>query len=167
MRTLSQFVGVLLIVGFVGAYFWWIVAVVAVVGLTWLAARAYPIARAEFEANTQRRACRAAEVVRRADQQHAWVLAGDDRGWPFTAPSWRYSSSSRSSGLWCSDPRRFRSVQSRSRKHWPLRQFHGGTPPENAEAEGSTRSNAYNCACSARPLLHHPDSLETVCRHHV
>jgi hypothetical protein len=46
MRTLSQFVGVLLVIGIVGAYFWWIVTVVAVVGLAWLAIRAYPVARA-------------------------------------------------------------------------------------------------------------------------
>jgi hypothetical protein len=79
-RIFWQFVGILLLIGFVGAYFWWIVAVTAVVGLTWLAARRYPIARAEFEADTRHRAQRAAALVRRADQQHAWVMAGDDRG---------------------------------------------------------------------------------------
>jgi DNA invertase Pin-like site-specific DNA recombinase len=31
MRLLAQFVGVLLLVGFVGAYFWWIVAALAAV----------------------------------------------------------------------------------------------------------------------------------------
>jgi hypothetical protein len=33
MRLLAQFVAVLLLVGFVGAYFWWIVAAAAVAGL--------------------------------------------------------------------------------------------------------------------------------------
>jgi hypothetical protein len=37
MRLLAQFVAVLLLVGFVGAYFWWIVAAAAVAGLAWLA----------------------------------------------------------------------------------------------------------------------------------
>jgi hypothetical protein len=51
MRLLAQFVAVLLLVGFVGAYFWWIVAAAAVAGLAWLAVRAYPVARAEFESD--------------------------------------------------------------------------------------------------------------------
>ncbi len=56
MRLLAQFVAVLLLVGFMGAYFWWIVAPAAVAGLAWLAVRAYPVARAEFEADARRRA---------------------------------------------------------------------------------------------------------------
>ncbi|MFL6086139.1 MAG: hypothetical protein ACJ74F_23660 [Mycobacterium sp.] len=36
MRLLARFVAVLLLVGFVGAYFWWIVAAAAVAGLAWL-----------------------------------------------------------------------------------------------------------------------------------
>ena len=80
MRLLAQFVAVLLLVGFVGAYFWWIVAAAAVAGLAWLAVRAYPVARAEFEADARRRAEQAIALIRRADQQHALVMADDDRG---------------------------------------------------------------------------------------
>jgi hypothetical protein len=80
MRLLAQFVAVLLLVGFVGAYFWWIVAAAAVAGLAWLAARAYPVARAEFETDARLRAEQAIALIRRADQQHALVMVDDDRG---------------------------------------------------------------------------------------
>jgi hypothetical protein len=80
MRLLARFVAVLLLVGFVGAYFWWIVAAAAVAGLAWLAVRAYPVARAEFEADARRRAERAIALIQPADQQHALVMADDDRG---------------------------------------------------------------------------------------
>ena len=76
MRLLAQLVGVLLVVGLVGAYFWWIVAALAAV------ARVY-FARRWWLAHRQRVAEREAEhgaIAARADQQHAWVLAGDDRG---------------------------------------------------------------------------------------
>jgi hypothetical protein len=36
MRLLAQLVGVLLVVGLVGAYFWWIVAALAAVALVYL-----------------------------------------------------------------------------------------------------------------------------------
>jgi hypothetical protein len=80
MRLLAQFVAVLLLVGFVGAYFWWIVAAAAVAGLAWLAVRAYPVARAAFETDARRRAEQAIALTRRADQQRALVMADDDRG---------------------------------------------------------------------------------------
>jgi hypothetical protein len=70
-RTFWQFIGVLLVIGFVGAYFWWIVMVLALAGLVWLTMRAYPIALGDFEANTQRRAQQSAELVRRADQSNS------------------------------------------------------------------------------------------------
>jgi hypothetical protein len=75
-RIFWQFVGNLLLVGFVGAYFWWIVAAAAVVGLVYYTPRvwrAYCVRVAEREAEH-------AAIVTRADQQHAWVLQGDDRG---------------------------------------------------------------------------------------
>jgi hypothetical protein len=80
MRLLAQFVAVLLLVGFVGAYFWQMVAVAAVAGVAWLAVRAYPVARAEFEADARRRAEQAIALIWRADQQHAFVMADDERG---------------------------------------------------------------------------------------
>jgi hypothetical protein len=76
MRTLGQFVAVLLLVGFVGAYFWWIVAIAAVAALVWMAQRAFR----EISEMETAEARRQAAVARRADQQHQWALAGDDRG---------------------------------------------------------------------------------------
>jgi hypothetical protein len=75
-RIFSQFIGVLLLIGFVGAYFWWIAAILAVVALVWMAQRAFR----EIEAEEAAEARRQAAVAKRADQQHAWVMAGDDRG---------------------------------------------------------------------------------------
>jgi len=76
MRTLGQLVGILLVIGFVGAYFWWILTVLALAGLVYGAVRAF---REIDELEAADRAADA-EVVARADQQHAWVLAGDYRG---------------------------------------------------------------------------------------
>jgi hypothetical protein len=76
MRLLAHFVGVLLLVGFVGAYFWWIVAALAAVALVYFARRWW---LAHHECVADREAEHAA-IAARADQQHAWVLAGDDRG---------------------------------------------------------------------------------------
>jgi hypothetical protein len=75
-RTLGQFVAVLLIIGFIGAYFWWIIAIAAVAALVWMAQRAFR----EIDAEEAAEARRLAEVAKRADQQHRWALAGDDRG---------------------------------------------------------------------------------------
>ena len=52
------------VVGFVGAYFWQTIDVLAVAGL---AVRAYPVARAEFESDARRRAERAIALIRRDD----------------------------------------------------------------------------------------------------
>jgi fatty acid desaturase len=83
-RIVWQLVGVLLlIVGFVGAYFWWIVAIAAVAALVWMAQRAFREIEAEEAAEARRaqaEARRQAAVAKRADQQHRWVLQGDDRG---------------------------------------------------------------------------------------
>jgi lysylphosphatidylglycerol synthetase-like protein (DUF2156 family) len=76
MRTLAQFIGVLLFIGFIGAYFWWIIAVAAVAALAWMAQRAFR----EIAAAEAAEARRLAAVAKRADQQHRWVLRGDDRG---------------------------------------------------------------------------------------
>ena len=67
---------VLLVVGVV-AKFWWVILLVLAaisVGLAlWLGQQ-----RAVDASRRQRREY--AELAARADQQHAWVLAGDDRG---------------------------------------------------------------------------------------
>ena len=83
MRTLAQFIGVLLLVGFIGAYFWWIVAIAAVAALVWMTRQAFrsiEAIEAEDAERAQSEARRLAAVARRADQQHTWALAGDDRG---------------------------------------------------------------------------------------
>ena len=75
-EPLAQLVGVVLLVGFVGAYFWWIFAALAAVALVYFARR-------WWLAHRQRVAEREAEhaaIAARADQEQAWVLAGDERG---------------------------------------------------------------------------------------
>jgi nitrate/nitrite transporter NarK len=82
-RTLGRFVAVLLVVGFVGAYFWWIAAIAAVAALIWMARQAFrsvEAIEAEDDERAKAEARRLAAVARRADQQHAWVIAGDERG---------------------------------------------------------------------------------------
>jgi type II secretory pathway pseudopilin PulG len=76
MRLLAQLFGVLLVVGFVLHYIWWIVAALAVSGLVWMVAKAFR----EIEAQQMAEARRRAALIRRADQQHRWVLAGDESG---------------------------------------------------------------------------------------
>jgi ABC-type protease/lipase transport system fused ATPase/permease subunit len=66
----------LLFIGFVAKFWVYIVAVLGALvlfGLLWWAASA---AGRRADAEYQERAA----LVARADQQHAWILAGDDRG---------------------------------------------------------------------------------------
>jgi len=51
MRTLCQFVGVLLVVAFIGTFFWWLIVAAAVAGLAWLVVRCYRAARAQVYGN--------------------------------------------------------------------------------------------------------------------
>ena len=71
-----HFIGILLLVGFVGAYFWSIVAAAVVVGLAYHSSRWWC---SECQRGAELDAERA-EIVARADQQHVWLMAGDDRG---------------------------------------------------------------------------------------
>ncbi|MBU3750890.1 MAG: hypothetical protein FGM52_10655 [Mycobacterium sp.] len=67
---------VALVIYLVVTFIWWIVAVAVAVALFYLV-------RAIVEENRRRRAVRArrcAEIAARADQQHNWVMRGDDRG---------------------------------------------------------------------------------------
>ncbi len=73
---MRQLFTALLVVGFVGAYFWWIAAAAAVAGLIWLAIRGCEAVRA-YAAEDAR--CKAA-LIADADRQHAWALIGDPRG---------------------------------------------------------------------------------------
>ena len=73
---MKQLVGVLLLVGFVMAYWLWVLAVVVLV----LVSRAAPAARRDARAEQDQRRARAAALVARADQQHRWASEGDSRG---------------------------------------------------------------------------------------
>jgi uncharacterized membrane protein len=75
----SGFGGMLLllaVVGFIVKFWWWIAAAIgAVVLFVALLAGAFYWARRVDEREAKR-----AELVARADQQHVWVCANDDRG---------------------------------------------------------------------------------------
>jgi hypothetical protein len=72
-RALSM---LLIVTGLVAKFGWWILAAVGILvlgpALCWVSLRLARRADARHE--------RRAALVARADQQHAWVLAGDDRG---------------------------------------------------------------------------------------
>lgn len=67
--------GLLFVLGLIVKFFWWIVAVLAIVAAAYLI-RA--VLRSNEVAALARRQADAA-IVARADQQHSWVLDGDDR----------------------------------------------------------------------------------------
>jgi hypothetical protein len=67
---------VLLLVGFAVTYWWLILAALVVVVaacLGWWSCK-------QSDAELERMRREHAALIARADQQHAWVLAGDDRG---------------------------------------------------------------------------------------
>ena len=67
---------VLLIIGFIIKFIWWILGAAALIGLFYLV-------RAIVRDNRKRTDALAryqAEIAARADQQHQWVLEGDERG---------------------------------------------------------------------------------------
>ena len=69
-------IGVLFIVGLIIKFIWWIIGAAALVGLFYLI-------WAILRANARQRAAltqRMNELAARADQQHNWVMQGDDRG---------------------------------------------------------------------------------------
>jgi hypothetical protein len=68
--------GLLLLIGFVVAYWQWVLAAVVVV----LIIKAAPVAWREHQAARLAEARRRAELIARADQQHRWATEGDERG---------------------------------------------------------------------------------------
>jgi hypothetical protein len=66
----------LLALGFV-VMFWWVFAII--IGLLLLVAGVWLLSR-WLDARDAARDAALAAIVARADEQHAWVLAGDDRG---------------------------------------------------------------------------------------
>jgi hypothetical protein len=80
--------GILFLVGLVIKFIWWILGALALVA-------AYYVIRAAVRQNnaaTAVRHQRMAELAARADQQHNWVMQGDDRGTygPDCAPLMRF-----------------------------------------------------------------------------
>lgn len=69
-------IGLLFLIGLIIKYIWWILAAIGLILTFWIIAaciRRYQ----SVEAARQRRL---AEIAARADQQHRWVLDGDQRG---------------------------------------------------------------------------------------
>jgi hypothetical protein len=73
---MGQLFSLLLLVGFVGAYFKWIALAVA----AWFTYRWGRAAWARHCADADAWAVEQKAIAARADQQHAWVMAGEDRG---------------------------------------------------------------------------------------
>jgi lysylphosphatidylglycerol synthetase-like protein (DUF2156 family) len=79
-RLLWQFFATLIIIAVLFHFIWWIAAIAgiiaAVVGLWWLAMM---VCR-DQDAALEREAQREAGLRARADEQHNWVMQGDERG---------------------------------------------------------------------------------------
>ena len=76
MRGFGSLFGFLIVVALIIEFFWWIVGAIALVVAFYFirsVVRADGAARLAHE-----KYC--AEIASRAEQQHRWVLAGDDRG---------------------------------------------------------------------------------------
>jgi flagellin-like protein len=76
MRALVPLFGVLMLIAVIIKFIWWILGAVVLYGLFRVGRSQLQLARARREAEARR----AAEVAARAEQQHRWVLRGDDRG---------------------------------------------------------------------------------------
>jgi hypothetical protein len=73
---MGQLFSLLLLVGFIGAYFKWIALAVA----AYLAYRGGRVAWVRHCEAADAWAAEQKAIAARADQQHAWVMAGDPRG---------------------------------------------------------------------------------------
>jgi hypothetical protein len=76
MKSLAPLFGIMVIIGIIVKFFWWILGALILTGLFFLV-RALAREDAIRRAATARRQ---AEIAARADTQHRWVLQGDDRG---------------------------------------------------------------------------------------
>ena len=75
-RLAWQLIGTLLLVGFMLKY-WWLIALVLAAVAVW---KFGPGVWARHEAAMKAERQRLAAIAARADEQHAWVMAGDPRG---------------------------------------------------------------------------------------
>lgn len=66
----------LIVVGLIVKFIWWILGAAALVGLCFLVRAIVREYRKSVDAAARNRAA----IAARADQQHNWVLQGDDRG---------------------------------------------------------------------------------------
>jgi hypothetical protein len=73
---LAGVIGVLFVIGLVVKFFWWIIGVLAVVAAFYLIRAVVRNSEATAAARHQANAA----IAARADEQHNWVLHGDDRG---------------------------------------------------------------------------------------
>lgn len=76
MRTLTSFFGMLMLIALIIRLIWWILGVAALVVLFCAVRAQLRTARTRADADARR----AAQIAARADQQHRWVLRGDERG---------------------------------------------------------------------------------------
>ncbi len=76
MRSLGSLIGFLFIVGLIIKFIWWILGAIALVLLFFVMRSIVRSERAVREANARR----CAELVAHAEEQHRWILEGDDRG---------------------------------------------------------------------------------------
>jgi hypothetical protein len=73
---LGGLLGLLLVIGLIIKFIWWILGAAALVGLCFLARATVR----EYREHAALQAAPRAALAARADQQHNWVLRGDDRG---------------------------------------------------------------------------------------
>jgi hypothetical protein len=76
MRTLASLFGILMVIALIIKLIWWILGAIAIVVLFRLVRAQLRAARAQREVD----ASRVAQLAARAEQQHRWVLRGDERG---------------------------------------------------------------------------------------
>jgi beta-lactamase regulating signal transducer with metallopeptidase domain len=76
MRTLMSFFGILMLIALIIRLIWWILGAAVLVVLIHVIRAQLRAARARAEADARR----AAQIAARAEQQHRWVLRGDERG---------------------------------------------------------------------------------------
>jgi nitrate/nitrite transporter NarK len=67
---------VLLVIGLVIKFIWWIIGAAVLIAALYIARAIWRSQQARQDASARRRA----ELAARADQQHQWVMQGDERG---------------------------------------------------------------------------------------
>jgi len=76
VKSLAPLIGIMVLIGIIVKFFWWILGAAALTGLLFLLRALVREDRARRTAIARRHA----EMAARAETQHRWVLQGDDRG---------------------------------------------------------------------------------------